>query len=110
MNRKKIIVFMVLISLLVLGCGCGSQSQEQSDQIGVSVSEEKKVSTSVEKSVNEESEGENINRKSDKDPLLVAADDMTAFQNIKGCAVIFDEAKNRYTLYNEEACKKQVSP
>lgn len=39
-----------------------------------------------------------------------SVDDSEYFQGISGCAVIYDESSNTYSLYNKEKCEKEVSP
>ncbi|MCI9066465.1 MAG: hypothetical protein HFI53_11450 [Lachnospiraceae bacterium] len=39
-----------------------------------------------------------------------SVDDSEYFQGISGCAVIYDESSNTYSLYGKEKCEKEVSP
>ena len=39
-----------------------------------------------------------------------SVDDSEYFQGISGCAVIYDESSNTYSLYSKEKCEKEVSP
>lgn len=98
----KRIIAIVLLSVIITGCSSiksepqadndivpeqQTEREEQSTQ-GIDTAKENEISVETHKTV----------------------DYSEYFQGINGCAVIYDEFSNTYSLYNKEQCETEVSP
>lgn len=96
---KKFII-LVIINMLVLGlCSCG-KSIETPNLNGNQKNTQKEV---TEETTVEEIITDNIAKEE-------FVDYSNYFNGVNGCATIFDKQNNKYYFYNEDLCRKQVSP
>lgn len=84
--------------------GCSSKDEESN------LKSQKEQTPANHQTQDESQRNESAKGTEDSEPKMATANYAEAFQSISGCAVIFNEAGNVYTFYNEEECKTQVSP
>lgn len=100
-NIKKIIMVM-LLSVMIAGCSNINSERQEDNGIAIKQQTEK------------ESQGiQSIDIAKENETLMVTnniVDFSDYFQGINGCAVIYDQSLNTYSLYNKEKCETEVSP
>ncbi|RKI76282.1 class D beta-lactamase [bacterium 0.1xD8-71] len=101
MKKIKGIVI-VLLSVMVAGCSNTNSEQQEDNSIAI------EQHTAEE---NQNIQGTEIVKENE---ISVVTDNIVDyseyFQGISGCAVIYDESSNTYSLYGKEQCEKEVSP
>lgn len=101
MKKVKGIVI-VLLSVMVAGCS-NTNSEQQKDN-----------SIEIEQQTKEEKHNIQNTGIAKENEISVMTDNIVDysehFQEISGCAVIYNESSNTYSLYNKEECEKEVSP
>lgn len=99
--KKRCIL--VILCMMILGTGC-SDSERQEETLAEN--EQK-----LEKEVKEEREQEETGRENELTTTVEKTVDYSEyFQEISGCAVLYDESENTYSFYNKEQCEKEFSP
>lgn len=92
----------VLLSVMI--AGCSNANSEQQEDNGVA----------IEQQTAEENQNIQSTEIVKENEISVVTDNIVDyseyFQGISGCAVIYDESSNTYSLYNKEKCEKEVSP
>ncbi len=104
MKLRQCMIMGIIVSVIMgsmSGCGVKEDGYQQSGQ-----KEQIIESSQIQK---EYDETENMGKEK-MQPTTVIADNMEAFQSIQGCAVIWDLEENTCTFYNEDKCRKRVSP
>lgn len=92
----------IIVIMFVMVTGCSSIDIEQQKDSG----------TAIEQQSGEESQN---TRSTDRENETVAVtyhfvDYSAYFQGISGCAALYDESSNTFSLYNKEKCETEVSP
>ena len=100
--KRIITIAIVLLSVIITGCsGINSDKPEDNDIAPEQQSEREEQST------------QRINNTKENEISVEThniVDYSEYFQGISGCAVIYDESSNTYSLYNKEKCETEVSP
>lgn len=95
-------IAIVLLSVMIAGCS-NTNSEQQEDN-----------SVAIEQQTAEENQNIQGTEIVKENEISVVTDNIVDyseyFQGISGCAVIYDESSNTYSLYNKEKCEKEVSP
>lgn len=101
MKKVKGIVI-VLLSVMIVGCS-NTNSEWQEDN---SIAREQQTAEG-----NQNIQGTEIAKENE---ISVVTDNIVDysdyFQGISGCAVMYDESSDTYSLYGKERCEKEVSP
>ena len=101
MKKVKGIVI-VLLSVMIVGCS-NTNSEWQEDN---SIAREQQTAEG-----NQNIQGTEIAKENE---VSVVTDNIVDysdyFQGISGCAVMYDESSDTYSLYGKERCEKEVSP
>lgn len=100
--KKVRTTIILLLSVFVTGCS-NIKSEPQADSNIVPEQQTEK----------EEQSTQRIDTAKEKEISVEthkAVDYSEYFQGINGCAVIYDESSNTYSLYNKEQCETEVSP
>ena len=95
-------IAIVLLSVMISGCSNANSEQQEDNSVAI------EQQTAEE---NQNIQGTEIVKENE---ISVVTDNIVDyseyFQGISGCAVIYDESSNTYSLYNKEKCEKEVSP
>lgn len=100
--KKNITIAIMLLSVVITGCSRIKNEAPPDSDITMEQQTDRKeqstqrIDTTEEKEISVETH--NI------------VDYSEYFQEISGCAVIYDESSNTYSLYNKEKCETEVSP
>ena len=100
---KKIKI--IMITLLFVGvAGCSNINSEQQEDNGIAIKQQTEKENQGIKSTEIVKENET--------PIVTdnIVDYSEYFQGIGGCAVIYNQLTNSYSLYNKEKCETEVSP
>ena len=100
---KKIKI--IMITLLFVGvAGCSNINSEQQEDNGIAIKQQTEKENQGIKSTEIVKENET--------PIVTdnIVDYSEYFQGIGGCAVIYNQLTNSYSLYNKEKCEIEVSP
>lgn len=99
-NVKSISIVIALLSVVIAGCSNIDIEQQEDDSV---MTEEQTENQSVQST--------NIVKETETSVVENNIVDYSEyFQGISGCAVIYDESSNTYSLYNKEECEIEVSP
>lgn len=100
--KKNMTIAIALLSVAITGCsGINNEQQENNDIAPEQQTEREEQSTQrIDTTKENEISVETHN----------IVDLSEYFQGINGCAVIYDESSNTYSLYNKEKCEAEVSP
>lgn len=95
---------MLIMLLSVMVAGCSNINSERQEDNGIAIEQQTERENQSTQSVDITKENET--------PAVtdIIVDYSEYFQGISGCAVIYDESSNTYSLYGKEKCEKEVSP
>ncbi|MCM1128167.1 MAG: penicillin-binding transpeptidase domain-containing protein [Lachnospiraceae bacterium] len=100
----KKVIYMMITLLSVMAAGCSNLDAERQEDIGI------KIEQQTERE-NQSTQSTDITKENETPVLTdIIVDYSEYFQEISGCAVIYDEASNTYSLYDKEKCETEVSP
>lgn len=100
---KKIKVMMiVLLSVMVTGCSNITSERQEDNGIAIEQQTERENQSTQSADITKENETPAVTD--------IIVDYSEYFQGISGCAVIYDESANTYSLYDKEKCETEVSP
>lgn len=104
---KKALKMLLLLCLFLTGCGNEKKNETVSGETAV-MTEKDKANTTVE----EESSGENnlCDENLESEAKIVGVDYSELFQELNGCAVVYDFDANKYLVYNQDSAKERYSP
>ena len=103
---RKTVFSCVMIALIGMNAyGCTPRMTERSDS---EVEEDEAQEYVIETSSENEGDSSRYNAGEISDYREV--DYQVQFQGVNGCAVLYDEERNRYSVYNPELCETRVSP
>ncbi len=95
-------IMIVLLSVMIAGCLNINSERQEDNGIAIEQQTERK---------NQNIQSTDITKEK-KTPVVtdIIVDYSEYFQGISGCAVIYDESSNTYSLYGKEKCETEVSP
>lgn len=115
---KKIICFLSVLLTLTLLAACTNTMPDKYSDNDSAQSNQQSLETTLPKEKQEESsettsaitQSENNQINSSESVNETSVDLSNDFNGINGCAVWYSTANNQYFYYNEDLCKKEVSP
>ncbi|WP_310601502.1 penicillin-binding transpeptidase domain-containing protein, partial [Anaerosporobacter sp.] len=114
--KKYITMSILLVLVMCILSACSSKESNGVDKNIKEQTEELLTNNEIYGRIQDEKSTQEIKTEAKRqenehiEPEDITVDYTEEFQSMEGCAVIFDESKNAYMFYNEEACKTEVSP
>ncbi len=100
--KKIMTIVIALLSVTITGCSGINNEQHANNDIALEQQTEREKPSTQSIDILQETEIPVETHKT--------VDYSEYFQGINGCAVIYDEFSNTYSLYNKEQCETEVSP
>lgn len=95
---------MMIVLLSVMVAGCSNINIEQHEDNGIEIEQQTERE-------NQSIQSTDITKENETPVLTdIIVDYSEYFQEISGCAVMYDELSNTYSFYNKEKCETEVSP
>lgn len=95
---------MMILLLSVMVAGCSNINSERQEDNGIAIEQQTERE-------NQSTQSADITKENETPAVTdIIVDYSEYFQGISGCAVIYDESSNTYSLYGKEKCETEVSP
>lgn len=95
---------MMIVLLSVMAAGCSNINSERQEDNGIAIEQQTERE-------NQSTQSADITKENETPAVTdIIVDYSEYFQGISGCAVIYDESSNTYSLYGKEKCETEVSP
>lgn len=104
MADVKPYIFYLMVVLSILFTGCSNTDHQPQKDIGIDTAPQSETEPQSAQNTDRAEESE----ASDTTETIVDLSEF--FQEINGCAVLYEESSQTYTFYNKELCEREVSP